>query len=707
VFTLETRSTKQYFQYIFTCLILLYSGNQAVSAQVDGCNPEGIKSSFLSFHQELDTALNSELKSQEVFAKVQQVIAEAFETQEPLCAAECVFGSVGLAGKLSGGHLITQETSDSIYAFHTQSVDSADIAFFLFSAGILEFSRGDRAAARMWFDSALTIPRPLHGGDSYASTLKVRGFVNKYDSRYEDALRDFEAASEVYSTYHDDLQAKIDILAATAEVQVERGDPPAQVLETVEEAILLFEQNQKQFEAWTDSYNIYTSYARVLSGVGRYKDADEAGRKALQLVEALDDQFRIAIVHGAIAGQLIYSDRLVEARKHAMMSFKRFEEISKQSHMVSTLDQLVKIDSKLGKYKSALEFSLLRGAIRDSLHKSSQVHDIKKLQQSQAKENMQAELSVEQARGRALIAERSEARMTLGFIVAALALVVLIAIGLIYRLRARRRTHKVLESLVARRTAELSEYAKNLEEKNVELERFAFIASHDLKTPLRNITSFLNLASRRMSSSAKLEIGEYLDIAMSYAKQMNYTICDVLEFSKAQPNMVFNQTNIQLRIILDQVIKIVRPEFANQDPIISVTGNAEVFCNREDLEQVLNRLVHNALKFNESAVPILKISIQQTPDDVVEVEIQDNGIGIDDAYADQVFGLFKRLNLQETYPGTGLGLSFARKLARRMQGDVVLKSSQLGKGSVFVLKLPSVVETQRQSVTIPSDATKH
>ena len=643
------------------------------------------------------------MASLRVFQNVQSEIARVFEKKEPMCAAECIFGSVGISGKLRAGHIITQQTSDSIYVFSTESTDSAGIAFFLFASGILEFSRGDRAAARMWFDSALTIPRPLHKGDSYASTLKVRGFVNKYDNRFEDALNDFEAASKLYSRFHNDLQAKIDILAATAEVQAERGDSPEKVLRTVEEAIGLYEDNKAQFTAWTDAYNIYTSYARVLSGAGRHDEADEAGHKALELVEALGDKFRIAIVHGAIAGQLMYADRLIDARKHAMQSYKSFEEISKRSHMVSTLDQLVKIDSKLGYYESALQFSLIQGEVRDSLRKSSQVHEIRKLQQSQAQAAMLSKLSVEQARGRALIAERSEARMTLGVIVSVLTLVVLLSLSLFSRLRAKRRIHASLEKLVDRRTIELREYAKNLETKNVELERFSFIASHDLKTPVRNISSFLNLANRRMSDTTKAEIGEYLDIAASYARQMDYTICDVLEFSKVQSRNTKSDVSIQMRMAVEQAIKTVRQEFSQSNPVITIEGNAEVFCNINDLEQILLRLLHNALKFNQSAIPIVNVSIQVTVDSSVEVIIKDNGIGIEQEFGSQIFGLFKRLNLQEQYPGTGLGLSFARKLANQMKGDVVLKSSVVGQGSVFILRLPVAPKAVVQSMTTASD----
>lgn len=563
---------------------------------------------------------------------------------------------------------------------------------YLFAAGILEFSRGDKAAARMWFDSSLSIPRPLHIEENFANTIKVRGFLNKYDLRYEDALADFSDAYEIYSRCHNNLRAKIDILAASAEVQMEQGVEPIDVLETVEKAIKLYEENEDQFLEWRDSYNIYTSYSSVLSAAGQFGKADRAGQKALALVNKHDDEFRSAIVHSAIAGQLFYAERFAKSREHAMSGYLAFEKISKRSHMADALDLLIKIDSELESHESALGFSIQLAAVRDSLFQESQVHEIKRLRQSQAQDKTLSELAVAQARGRALIAEQSSGRLTLWGIVATLGFFVLVALVLIYRLRARRRTHAILEKLVASRTFELQEHAKSLEEKNIELERFAFIASHDLKTPLRNILSFLNLADRRMSSEARAEIGEFLDISASYARQMSHTVCDVLEFSKVESNSRLSASTQEIRFIADQAVKISRAEFEDRNPLITIKGNAEVFCSKDHVEQILLRLIHNSLKFNESAVPMVNISIDRTSKEFIELVVEDNGIGIEAEYHQEVFGLFKRLNLQENYPGTGLGLSLARKLAHRMNGEVSLRESNIGEGSTFVLSLPSLTQ---------------
>ena len=109
---------------------------------------------------------------------------------------------------------------------------------------------GARAATRIWLDSTLSIPREFHDGDSYASTLKVRGFVNKYDKRYDDALNDFSLAGELYAKYHkDDLKAQIDIAAAKDEVMYARRDNLKAVLSNIEKAIQLFEDNEDQYRA--------------------------------------------------------------------------------------------------------------------------------------------------------------------------------------------------------------------------------------------------------------------------------------------------------------------------------------------------------------------------------------------------------------------------------------------------------------------------
>lgn len=682
---------------VFLLLGFLICTSQTTIAQKSACDLEQSDKKFGELSDKVDKANGDQQVFTEVLNSARSYINSAFETRDPDCAAKAVFGAVNLASRIPSGHLLTQYTSDSIYAFRTSSTDSSDLAFFFFSAGILEFSRGDRAAARIWFDSTLSIPRALHAGDSYASAVKVRGFVNKYDKRYEDALSDFAHAEALYQKYHhNDLKAQIDIASARAEVMVERGDKPETVLGNIEKAIKLYESKIDRYEEWRDAYSIYLSYARVLSGLGRYKDAEKAGKKALEITARSGDKFRSAIVHGAIAGRLVAAERLEEARESAIKSYEMFESISKRSHMAETLEQLISIETKLGAYKSALEYSTILVAVRDSLYQTSQVTEIRSLQQIQAQQETLSELALERANGRMLIAEQSQARMKLWFSIVALLVVLSVLLILVSRLRARKKTHVQLEKLVETRTAELQKHAKNLEEKNTELERFAYIASHDLKTPLRNITSFINLANKRMSPQTKSEIGEYLEFASTYANQMDYLVCDVLEFSKIEKKKILKGSRCELRFIVDRAVKISLPEFEHKNPLITVDGNAEIFCDRDYVEQILFKLIHNALKFNDSVIPRINIQIGSDVNSGVEICISDNGIGIEQEYRETIFDLFRRLNLQDKYPGTGLGLSIARKLARRIGGDICLEQSTHSSGSTFVLRLPNTQSVGKQ-----------
>lgn len=223
-----------------------------------------------------------------------------------------------------------------------------------------------------------------------------------------------------------------------------------------------------------------------------------------------------------------------------------------------------------------------------------------------------------------------------------------------------------------------------LEQANADLERFAFVASHDLKTPLRNINNFLGLIERRLPHPIPQELQEYLQIASNNARHMYYLIEDILQYSRLenQPEVFVIDLNMILRRAKMQLSDYINETGAE----ISVGELPYIEGNEGQLELLFQNLIENGIKYNESEVPQVKISAEIENGRNL-IRIVDNGIGIEDIYQSKIFDMFYRLHTQDRYEGTGIGLAICQKIVAKNHGEIRLESS-FGKGTTFVIDFP-------------------
>jgi PAS domain S-box-containing protein len=227
---------------------------------------------------------------------------------------------------------------------------------------------------------------------------------------------------------------------------------------------------------------------------------------------------------------------------------------------------------------------------------------------------------------------------------------------------------------------DLEKRAAELSASNAELERFAYIASHDLQEPLRMVSSFLQLLKKRYGGQLDERADQYIHYAVDGSDRMKALISDLLEYSRVGSGRegfgVVDMTGV-----LRDVNDIFREKIQATHAVLDVGDMPEVWGERVQLAQLLQNLVGNALKYHSERDPLIRVRAQE---EVLHwrFSVEDNGIGIDPTFFDKIFIIFQRLHNKNDYSGTGIGLAICKKIVERHWGRIWVESVP-GKGSIF------------------------
>jgi signal transduction histidine kinase len=233
----------------------------------------------------------------------------------------------------------------------------------------------------------------------------------------------------------------------------------------------------------------------------------------------------------------------------------------------------------------------------------------------------------------------------------------------------------------------------NLERKNEslkkateELERFANIASHDLKSPLRNIASFLGLIERNFKRGDTSNLLTNLEFAKSAATQMHFLVESILEISKVNQDANPHKEVADLNALLKNALNNLHQDILDKKASVKVDTLPHYYCNPFEMTLLFQNFIENAIKYNQSEKPVVEVKATDEKD-ALRIAITDNGIGIDQQYHEYIFDHFKRLHSSSQYAGTGLGLSLCKKIVQKHDGSIKVNSA-LGEGSTFTVVLP-------------------
>jgi signal transduction histidine kinase len=379
----------------------------------------------------------------------------------------------------------------------------------------------------------------------------------------------------------------------------------------------------------------------------------------------------------AYLGDLYFDQKKYsEARQNYLDGIELGQKFKHWKNLVYTSQRLSTLESTCNNFKKALEWQKLSFSYQDSLNKSNltaELHNqevIWKINQNELEYNKLAQT---------LASERKLNKHTLLFLLLTLALIAALA----YLYAQKKSFNKKLQTEVQLQTAELQSV-------NRELERFNFAASHDIRTPIRNIISFIGLLERKNTVNQDAEAKEYVQFIRTYAYHLNDLVHDMNTYShigKGEENQKIEAVN--LNETLQKTLQLLDFSIKEKNAVIECSQKLPTIkANKANMVQLFHNLIENSLVYNQNEQPRLSINIEPAQNGQIRILFSDNGIGIEPQYQHKIFNMFTRLHGIDKYPGTGLGLSICKKLVEQIGGTIGLRSSS-NHGSVFYIDLPN------------------
>lgn len=230
---------------------------------------------------------------------------------------------------------------------------------------------------------------------------------------------------------------------------------------------------------------------------------------------------------------------------------------------------------------------------------------------------------------------------------------------------------------------ENEQYILEIEKINKQLDEFVYIVSHDLKAPLRGISTLTTFIDEELASHPNEKIKELLGLMKSRTIRLQNLITAVLEYSRLSSTKSTKE-NVNVSELLDNIVDLISPP--SNCKVVKDGDFPMLFTERIKLQQVLQNLISNGIKYNDKSSGLVSISVNENGK-FVHFAIKDNGIGINKEYHEKIFGVFQTLESKDKTDSTGIGLTIVKKLIEQQGGQITLESEP-GKGSCFSFSWP-------------------
>jgi signal transduction histidine kinase len=481
--------------------------------------------------------------------------------------------------------------------------------------------------------------------------------------------------------------------------------------------------------------NVLNAYGKILNAQGAYQNSLKKHLEALENYTSISDNKHIAETLIFIADTYAEMKQYDLAEEHFLKCFKYKEYLEFYEHpnfylklgklyqkknqndkAIESLENSISLASKkdfkdiLQKANIALAESYnIKGEHKkayQSLQKANILGDSlfteiksKRLAEAQFKfdvEKAEAQIKFNSEKGEKEI-QALKAKQNFYWLIMAAVVLLLITGVFVYVIKLKNKNTFIL----LQKSQEIQIQNARLEKSNEILRQFAYASAHDLKEPLRSISSFVHIIHRRYMKILPPEAEEYMNFVVSGVKRMEQLLSALLEYSTvASDDQVVTNATL-LTHVIGEVKENLHTIMKEKNAIVTTEGYLPtVWITQLHLTQLFQNLISNSLKFS-TLPPVIKVSGEVVENQLI-INIQDNGIGMKKEYSDKIFRLFQRLSRSAQYEGTGIGLAICKHIVDKYNGNIWFDSVE-GEGTTFHISFPISILKQEVDTEGPVD----
>jgi len=432
---------------------------------------------------------------------------------------------------------------------------------------------------------------------------------------------------------------------------------------------------------------LYNNLGTLHSDLKETSEAEAIFLKANEISRKVNDRDGVVNSLMALAG-INYKERDFDKYlEEILWSYKESKQQGNKSLIKETSELLSDMYEFNGDKTKALHYLNVAYEMQDSLNSKSLIEETSRLEIQYYLEQRKRQEQLE--------IESRDKQIKYGSLIL-LSLCGLL-IGFLFLKNRQNKAKDILNNELMKKNALLFDAEQNLElrnhelekyiESNIQLEQFAYFASHDLKTPLRTIASFTGLLKKNLKENYDKKTESYIQAIERGTRRMNALVVDLLDHAKVN-SQVLTLEKFSFKEMFEEVEQNLKYAINhNKINLIFKNEHIEIEADRAKIKQVLENLVSNAIKFSSNVKqPQVEITVQEDPSNYI-ISVNDHGIGIDKKYHDNIFKSFIQLHAKSEYEGTGLGLAICKNIVEKHGGKIWVKSKK-GHGTCMQFSLP-------------------
>lgn len=535
-----------------------------------------------------------------------------------------------------------------------------------------------------------------------ARSSYMLGSIFFYQKRFKDALKIYQEVQQISEQKKTD-RLTYAALGAIGSTYEELGDYEKSMLYNQKALIL------------AESINLKSGIAYSLGNIGIYhfrmgncSAAEKELIRSIKLKNKLNDAWGVA------GSKLSLADVYIKCNQNAKIVSLMDEvlavarQMGSKNRELEVYERLIKHYEKESDLTNALVYSKKYIALKDTILNEKTVEEMGQSKQRYELQKKEHEISLLKADNEILMVSKQNQRLIRYIYFAIIFLFIISSIWFFSRLKMQRKINAMLadknnllnsknEEIDIKnqeldvKNKELDVKNRQLEHSNEDLQQFAYVASHDLKEPLRMIHSYTSLLERRYNDMLDDNGKEFMHYIVDAVDRMKTLLDDLLDYSRSGTQglpdklvdvgdtMILVESNLRHRLMTCNGTLEVRRE-----------NLPAIKAHSSQLMQLLQNLVSNGLKFKGDRDPLVIVDCYQK-DNLHVFSVKDNGIGISKENQEKVFEMFRRLHTREEYEGTGIGLATCKRIVSNMGGDIWVESVE-GEGSTFFFSVPCVEE---------------